>query len=85
MAHTIEQSPAAGIRESHADPLPRDYGAINAVYAEPVAPLTLETGAAVAAAVADLAAWIGAAEVVYGDRVPAGWAPALAECAQTAN
>jgi hypothetical protein len=34
LAHTIEQSPAAGMREdSHQDPLPRDYGAINAVYA----------------------------------------------------
>ena len=50
---------------------------INAVYAEPAAPQTAETGAAVAGAVADLAAWIGATEVVYGDRLPAGWAPAL--------
>ena len=34
MTHAIEQSPAAGHGDtSTADPLPRDYGAINAVYA----------------------------------------------------
>ena len=34
MAHAIEQSPAAGLRDGRPqDPLPRDYGAINAVYA----------------------------------------------------
>jgi Protein of unknown function (DUF1360) len=37
LAHTVEQSPAAGLDDqTHAsapDPLPRDYGAINAVYA----------------------------------------------------
>lgn len=33
MAHAIEQSPAAGMRDGQApDPLPRDYGAINGVY-----------------------------------------------------
>jgi hypothetical protein len=34
VAHTIEQSPAAGMGDDRGqDPLPRDYGAINAVYA----------------------------------------------------
>ena len=34
MTHAIEQSPAAGLRDGRPqDPLPRDYGAINAVYA----------------------------------------------------
>ena len=34
MTHAIEQSPAAGMGNGGApDPLPRDYGAINAVYA----------------------------------------------------
>jgi hypothetical protein len=34
LAHAIEQSPAAGLRDGRPqDPLPRDYGAINAVYA----------------------------------------------------
>ncbi len=33
MTHAIEQSPAAGMRDGQSpDPLPRDYGAINAVY-----------------------------------------------------
>jgi hypothetical protein len=34
VTHAIEQSPAAGLRDGRPqDPLPRDYGAINAVYA----------------------------------------------------
>ena len=34
MSHAIEQSPAAGVDDgATGDPLPRDYGAINAVYA----------------------------------------------------
>jgi hypothetical protein len=33
VAHATEQSPGAGLRDGEgADPLPRDYGAINAVY-----------------------------------------------------
>lgn len=43
MAHTVEQSPAAGLDDhthpSAPDPLPRDYGAINAVYAALLAAL----------------------------------------------
>jgi uncharacterized protein YcaQ len=46
---------------------------VNAVYAEPDAPQTAETGEAVAGAIADLAAFLGAREIVYSDKVPAGW------------
>ncbi|MGI8588567.1 MAG: winged helix-turn-helix domain-containing protein [Chloroflexia bacterium] len=50
---------------------------INAVYAEPDAPQTPETAEAVRAAVSDLAAFIGAREVAYTDRVPEGWGSGL--------
>jgi hypothetical protein len=44
MAHSIEQSPAAGLRDGgSADPLPRDYGAINAVYAALLAGVLIAT------------------------------------------
>jgi uncharacterized protein DUF1360 len=44
MTHAIEQSPAAGMRDGGApDPLPRDYGAINAVYAALLAGVLLAT------------------------------------------
>jgi len=50
---------------------------INAVYAEPHAPMTGETARAVASAVEELGAFLGATEVVYSDRVPVGWRGAL--------
>ncbi|MCI0396918.1 MAG: winged helix DNA-binding domain-containing protein [Chloroflexi bacterium] len=50
---------------------------VNAVYAEPAAPQTAETGAAVAGAIAELATFLGANEVVYGETVPAGWQKAF--------
>jgi uncharacterized protein YcaQ len=50
---------------------------VHAVHAEPDAPPTAEAGRAVAAAVADLACFLGAREVAYGDRLPAAWAPRL--------
>ncbi|HMA36626.1 MAG TPA: crosslink repair DNA glycosylase YcaQ family protein [Chloroflexia bacterium] len=50
---------------------------IQAVHAEPDAPATPEMGAAVAGAVAELGAFLGAQEIVYGDHVPPGWRPAL--------
>jgi hypothetical protein len=44
VAHAIEQSPAAGLRDGReADPLPRDYGAINAVYAALLAGVLIAT------------------------------------------
>jgi uncharacterized protein DUF1360 len=43
MAHAIEQSPAAGMRDDGQDPLPRDYGAINGVYAALLAGLLVAT------------------------------------------
>lgn len=50
---------------------------VNAVHAEPDAPMTAATGRAVAAAVADLAAFLGATDIAYTDRVPAAWRRAL--------
>jgi uncharacterized protein YcaQ len=47
------------------------------VYAEADAPTDPETGAAVAAAIADLAEFLDATRVEYTDRVPEGWAAAL--------
>jgi len=47
---------------------------VNAVYAEPGAPMDAATGRAVAGAVAELAAFLGAREIAYDrTRVPAGW------------
>ena len=50
---------------------------INAVHAEPGAPLTREAGAAVGAAIRDLGAFLGAREIVYTERAPEAWRPAL--------
>lgn len=47
------------------------------VYAEPDAPMTAETGRAVAGAIEELATFLGAKEIAYGRNVPAGWAEAL--------
>jgi uncharacterized protein YcaQ len=46
---------------------------INAVYAEPQAPMTDEAARAIGGAVEELGAFLGAKEIVYGERVPAGW------------
>jgi hypothetical protein len=44
MTHAIEQSPAAGLGDGRPqDPLPRDYGAINAVYAALLTSLVVAT------------------------------------------
>jgi uncharacterized protein YcaQ len=50
---------------------------INAVYAEPDAPVTDATGRAVAGAVEELATFLGAREIVYTERVPEGWRGSL--------
>jgi hypothetical protein len=50
---------------------------INAVYAEPGAPATHSTGRAVAAAVQELATFLGAKEIAYTDQVPDAWRKAL--------
>ena len=47
------------------------------VYAEPDAPMTAATGRAVAGAIDQLATFLGAQEIVYGDNVPSGWKKAL--------
>ncbi len=46
---------------------------VNAVHAEPDAPLTDDTARAVAGAVENLAAFLGATDIVYGERIPSGW------------
>ena len=46
---------------------------INAVYAEPGAPLDASTGRAVGSAISDLAQFLGATEIAYGDRTPTEW------------
>jgi hypothetical protein len=51
---------------------------IQAVYAEPDAPLTKETGLAIARAVQELAVFVGAKDIVYTGQVPEGWRPGLA-------
>jgi hypothetical protein len=51
---------------------------INAVHAEPNAPMTPEVAQAVAASISELAAFLNAKEVVYGVQVPEGWRDALA-------
>jgi uncharacterized protein YcaQ len=46
---------------------------INAVHAEPNAPMTKVTARAVAHAIEELGAFLGAKEIVYSKRVPTGW------------
>lgn len=46
---------------------------VNNVYAEPNAPLNRATGKAIAGAIQDLATFLGAKEIVYGENVPEGW------------
>lgn len=50
---------------------------INAVYAEPNAPMTAEVAQSIAASIADLAIFLGAKSIEYGERVPAEWRPSL--------
>jgi uncharacterized protein YcaQ len=50
---------------------------INAVYAEEDAPKNLKTGKAVAAAIEELASFLQAREIAYGERKPEGWRRAL--------
>ena len=51
---------------------------INAVHAEPDAPVDASTGQAVRGAIEELGAFLGAKEIVYGERVPEGWRGSLA-------
>jgi uncharacterized protein YcaQ len=46
---------------------------IHAIHAEPDAPETAETVQAIAAAITDLADFLGAKEIVYSDQIPAAW------------
>lgn len=50
---------------------------INNVYAEPGAPMNAATGKAIAGTIEDLAAFLGAREIAYGENVPEGWHKAL--------
>jgi hypothetical protein len=50
---------------------------IRAVYAEPHAPMTTEVGQAISDSISELAAFLGAKEVVFGEKVPDGWRGAL--------
>ncbi len=46
---------------------------VNAIYAEPGAPATRKTGQAIANAIQELGAFLGATEIAYKRRVPAIW------------
>jgi uncharacterized protein YcaQ len=50
---------------------------VNNVYAEPDAPMDAATGQAVAGAIQEMAAFLGAESIAYGENVPGGWKPAL--------
>ena len=50
---------------------------INAVHAEPHAPMTLEAAQALSDSISELAAFLGAKEVVYSEQTPEGWRDAL--------
>ncbi len=52
---------------------------INNIYAEPNAPLDLPTGKAIANAIQDLATFLGAIEIDYGETIPEAWRPAFQE------
>ena len=46
---------------------------VNNVYAEPDAPMNLETGLDVAAAIRELAGFLGVEDIDYSGDVPAAW------------
>jgi uncharacterized protein YcaQ len=50
---------------------------VNAVHAEPDAPMTGHTAHAIRTAIEELAAFLGAREIAYSERVPAGWTALL--------
>jgi uncharacterized protein YcaQ len=50
---------------------------VNAVFAEPDAPFDTGSGRAVGAAIHELARFLGAREIAYGERVPSEWRPHL--------
>lgn len=50
---------------------------VNAVHAEPGAPMDREVGAELAESITRLATFLGARSVVFSSRVPRGWKPAL--------
>ncbi|MGQ0569096.1 MAG: DNA glycosylase AlkZ-like family protein [Armatimonadota bacterium] len=50
---------------------------VNAVYAEPDAPMTRTTGRALGGAIQELAEFLGARDIRYGRRVPQAWKRAL--------
>lgn len=50
---------------------------VNAVYAEPDAPQNGDTALAIGSAVEQLAAFLGAKNIAYTDRMPQGWKAAL--------
>jgi uncharacterized protein YcaQ len=55
----------------------RDRLVINAVHAEPEAPMTSETAREIANAVEELSLFLGANRIHYGQKVPQGWRSAL--------
>jgi hypothetical protein len=55
----------------------RDRLVVNAVFAEPDAPKTRETGRAVVRAIEELATFVGARDIAYGRRIPTGWKTAF--------
>jgi uncharacterized protein YcaQ len=46
---------------------------INAVHAEPATLITGETGRAIAVAIEELAAFLGATTIIYSHQIPEGW------------
>jgi uncharacterized protein YcaQ len=52
---------------------------VNAVHAEPDAPHDGQAGQAIARAIEELAEFLGAREIAYGERVPEGWRSSLVQ------
>jgi len=50
---------------------------INAVHAEPDAPMSAEVGPSIRQAIEELATFVGAGEIAFTDRVPEGWKSSL--------
>ncbi len=50
---------------------------VRGIFLEPEAPRSKATGTAVAAVIRELGSWLGAAEVRFGDEIPAAWRSVL--------
>jgi uncharacterized protein YcaQ len=50
---------------------------INALHTEPDTPITREAAQAVSSAIEELARFLGATTITYGDQIPQSWKPFL--------